>query len=163
MSIHSICQVLEDTWLGTVVRERVYFIPQILHVVGMALFGGAVVVDDLRLLGLLRHPTFSELSQQLLPWKWAGLIVVGLSGFAIFMTDATLLYRNAGFQWKVVLLLLVALNAWIFRSKVYRDVALSEKSGAMPRAAKASAAISLLLWIGVVIASRIIGFVGPDY
>jgi hypothetical protein len=163
MSIHSICQVLEETWLGTVVRERVYFIPQIFHLVGMALFGGAVVVDDLRLLGCLRQPAFSELSEQLLPWKWAGFIVVGLSGLVIFMSDATRLYRNVGFQWKVALLLLVAVNAWIFRSKVYRDVALSEKLGGMPRAAKVSAAISLLLWIGVIIASRIIGFVGPEY
>jgi len=163
MSIHSICQVLEDTWLGTVVRERVYFIPQIFHLVGMALFGGAVVVGDLRLLGRLRQPPFSELSQQLLPWKWAGFIVVGLSGLVIFMSDATRLYRNAGFQWKVVLLLLIALNAWIFRSKLSRGVTIGEKSGVVPRAAKVSAAISLLLWIGVVIASRITGFVGPDY
>ena len=163
MSIHSLCQVLEGTWVGTVVRERVYFIPQIFHVVGMALFGGVVVVDDLRLLGRLRQHAFSELSQQLLPWKWAGFIVVGLSGFVIFISDATRVYRNAGFQWKVVLLLLVALNAWILRSKVSRDVALGEKSGVIPRAAKVSAAISLLLWIGVIIASRIIGFVGPQY
>jgi len=163
MSIHSICQALEDTSIGTAVRERMYYIPQIFHLVGMALFGGAVVIDDLSLLGRVRQPAFSELSRQMLPWKWAGLIVVGLSGFVIFMSDATRLYRNIGFQWKVVLLLLVALNAWIFRSKVYRGVMLGEKTGVIPRPARISAAVSLLLWIGVLVASRIIGFVGPEY
>jgi len=163
MAIREICQALEDTWLGTAVRERVYYIPQIFHLVGMALFGGAVVMEDLRLLGRVRKPGYSEISRQFLPWKWAGGVVVGLSGFVIFMSDATRLYRNEGFQWKVVLLLLVAANALIFRSKVYQQVLIAEKTDGIPRAAKISAALSLLLWTGVIVASRIIGFVGPEY
>jgi Family of unknown function (DUF6644) len=163
MSILSICQALENTWLGTAVREQVYFIPQIFHLLGMALFGGAVVFDDLRLIGGVRHPAFSELSDQLLPWKWAGFVVVVASGFVIFMSDATRLYRNVGFQIKMILLLLIAVNAWIFRSVIYPDVRASEKSGVTPAPAKAAAYISLILWIGVIIASRVIGFVGPEY
>ena len=165
MSIYSVCQALENTWLGTAVRERVYYIPQIFHLVGMALFGGAVVIDDLRLLGRVHKPAFSELSRGLLPWKWAGFgfVVVGLSGFVIFISDATRLYRNAGFQWKVILLLLVAFNALLFRSKVFPNVVAGEKAGIIPRSAKISAATSLLLWTGIILASRIIGFVGPEY
>ena len=163
MAIREVCQALEDTWLGTVVRERVYYIPQIFHLVGMALFGGAVVMEDLRLLGRVGKPSYSESSRQLLPWKWAGAVVIGLSGFVIFMSDATRLYRNAGFQWKVVLLLLVAANALVFRSKVYSQVLIGEQTDSIPRAAKISAVLSLLLWTGAIVASRIIGFVGPEY
>ena len=74
MSVLSICQALEATWIGTQVRETYwgYAAPQIAHMLGMALFGGAVVVDDLRLLGRLRRPAFSELSNQLMPLKWLG-------------------------------------------------------------------------------------------
>jgi hypothetical protein len=159
MSVLSICQALEATWIGTVVRETYwgYASPQLAHLLGMALFGGAVVMDDLRLLGRLRRPAFSELSKQLMPLKWLGFIVVVGSGLALFMSDATRLYRNWAFLVKAVLLLLIALNAWIFRSVVYRDVE------PLPPSAKVSASLSLLLWFAIIVTSRLIGFVGPEY
>jgi hypothetical protein len=159
MSVLSICQALEATWIGTQVRETYwgYAAPQIAHLLGMALFGGAVVVDDLRLLGRLRRPAFSELSKQLMPLKWLGFVVVVGSGLALFMSDATRLYRNWAFLVKAVLLFLVALNAGIFRSVVYRDVE------PLPPSAKVSAGLSLLLWFAIIVMSRLIGFVGPEY
>ena len=162
MSILSICQALEATWIGTIVRETYwgYATPQLAHLLGMALFGGAVVTDNLRLLGLLRRPAFSELSKQLMPLKWLGFLVVVGSGVTLFMSDATRLYRNWAFLVKAVLLLLVAVNAWIFRTRVYPGVA---KSVEMPAAAKLSASLSLLLWVAIIVTSRLIGFVGPEY
>jgi|SRR5579864_2642505 len=162
MSVLLICQALEATWIGTVVRETYwgYAAPQITHLLGMALFGGAVVVDDLRLLGRLRRPAFTELSKQLMPLKWLGFIIVVGSGLALFMSDATRLYRNWAFVVKAALLLLVALNAWIFRALVYPGVV---KSDEMPTGAKISGALSLLLWFAIIVASRLIGFVGPEF
>src|SRR5712671_6583820 len=162
MSVLSICQALEATWIGTVVRETYwgYASPQLAHLLGMALFGGAVVMDDLRLLGRLRRPAFSELSKQLMPLKWLGFIVVVGSGLALFMSDGTRLYRNRAFLVKAFLLLLVAVNAWIFRARIYPDVAQSVE---MPAAAKLSASLSLLLWFAIIVTSRLIGFVGPEY
>ena len=162
MSVLSICQALEATWIGTIVRETYwgYATPQLAHLLGMALFGGAVVMDDLRLLGRLRRPAFSELSKQLMPLKWLGFIVVVGSGLALFMSDATRLYRNGAFLVKAFLLLLVAVNAGIFRARAYPDVAQSVE---MPAAAKLSASLSLLLWFAIIVTSRLIGFVGPEY
>ena len=159
MSVLSICQALEATWIGTVVRETYwgYATPQLAHLLGMALFGGAVVMDDLRLLGRLRRPAYSELSKQLMPLKWLGFIVVVGSGLALFMSDATRLYRNWAFLVKTVLLLLIALNAWIFRNVVYRG------AEPLPPSAKLSASLSLLLWFAIIVTSRLIGFVGPEY
>ena len=159
MSVLSICQALEATWIGTMVRETYwgYATPQLAHLLGMALFGGAVVVDDLRLLGRLRRPAFSELSKQLMPLKWLGFIVVVGSGLALFMSDATRLYRNWAFLVKAALLLLVALNAGVFRAAVYRSVE------PLPPSAKVSAGLSLLLWFAIIVTSRLIGFVGPEY
>jgi Family of unknown function (DUF6644) len=109
MTIFAICQWLEDTRLGSLVRETNwgYGSAQMLHLLGMALFGGAVVMDDLRLLGRLRRPAMTELLDQLLPLKWWGLAVTALSGMAIFISDATRLYTNPAFLAKIVLLLLV--------------------------------------------------------
>jgi cytochrome bd-type quinol oxidase subunit 2 len=95
-----------------------------------------------------------------MPLKWLGFIVVVGSGLALFMSDATRLYRNWAFLVKAALLLLIALNARIFRARVYPDVA---KSVEMPAAAKLSASLSLLLWFAIIVTSRLIGFVGPEY
>lgn len=161
MTILAICQWLEDTRLGSLVRETNwgYATPQTLHLLGMALFGGAVVMDDLRLLGRLRRPAFSDLLNQLLPLKWWGFIVMTLSGLALFISDATRLYNNPAFLAKIVLLLLVALNAWIFRSRVYPALTQGDPAAAPPSGARLAASLSLLLWIAIISASRIIGFV----
>jgi hypothetical protein len=161
MTILTICQWLEDTRLGSMVRETNwgYGSAQMMHLLGMALFGGAVVMDDLRMLGRLRRPTMVELLDQLLPLKWWGLGVTSLSGLAIFISDATRLYTNPAFLAKVVLLLLVALNARIFRSRVYPGLVGRDSAADPPAGAKLAASLSLLLWIAIISASRIIGFV----
>ena len=161
MTILAICQWLEDTRLGSLVRETNwgYGSAQMLHLLGMALFGGAVVMDDLRLLGRLRRPSTVELLDQLLPLKWWGVAVTALSGIAIFISDATRLYTNPAFLAKIALLLLVVINAWIFRSRVYPELAGRDPVAAPPAGAKLAASVSLLLWIAILSASRIIGFV----
>jgi hypothetical protein len=85
------------------------------------------------------------------------------SGVALFLSDATRPYRNLAFLFKSVFLVLVALNAWIFRRVVYRDVALWDQCADPPAGAKISAGVSLRFVASSIAASRIIGFVGPEY
>jgi hypothetical protein len=164
MSLFTICQWLQETPPGRMVREGYwgYGIPQIAHLAGMALFGGTVIVDDLRLLGRFRGIEFSELSSQLIPVKWVGFVVTFVSGTLIFMSDATRFYKNPAFLTKLALFLLIALNALFFRLVVYRDVLLWDKTKPAPAAARVVAALSLLMWAGVILASRIIGFTLSD-
>jgi len=163
MSVLEICQWLQETPAGRMVREGYwgYGVPQIAHLAGMALFGGAVVVDDLRLLGAIRRPEFRELSSQLVVVKWIGFLVLTVTGILLFMSDATRFYKNPSFLIKIGLLILIALNAWIFRSGVYRD-ADRWADGASPAGARMAGAVSLFLWVCVIAASRAIGFTLPD-
>jgi hypothetical protein len=164
MSILEICQWLQETPPGRMVREGYwgYGIPQMVHLGSMALFGGSVVLDDLRLLGAIRKPAVSELSAQLAAVKWVGFLLAGSTGILLFMSDATRFYKNPAFLIKSGLLLLIALNAWIFRSVVYKDVRAWDDSGTTPAGAKVVAAVSLFLWICVIAASRAIGFTLSD-
>ena len=165
MSILTLCQSLENTAVGTAIREGYwpYIIAQTSHMLGMALFGGTVLIGDLRLLGRLRTPAVSELFRQLLPLKWIGFFVSVLSGAALTLGNATRLYNNVAFLAKLVLLLLIAVNAWVFRSMIYRDVAVWDKTGKTCSGAKLAALVSLILWAGVIFASRAIAFaMGPE-
>lgn len=163
MSLLEICQWLQETPPGRMVREGYwgYGVPQIGHLAGMALFGGAVVFDDLRLLGAMRKLSFRELSSQLAAVKWVGFVVLTVTGILLFMSDATRFYKNPAFLTKTGLLLLIALNAWIFRSAVSRK-AWNQGETAPPTAARIAGAVSLLLWVCVIAASRIIGFTLAD-
>ncbi len=154
MSVLEICQWLQETPAGRMVREGYwgYGVPQIGHLAGMALFGGAVVAGDLRLLGAIRKPALTELLDQLVAVKWVGFAVLGVTGILLFMSDATRFYKNPAFLIKTTLLLLIAMNAWTFRSSGRTDAT----------RAKIAGAISLFLWICVIAASRIIGFTLPD-
>ena len=164
MSILEICRWLQETPPGRMVREGYwgYGIPQMVHLASMALFGGAVVLDDLRLLGAIRKPAVSELTSQLIAVKWVGFLLAGVTGALLFMSDATRFYKNPAFLIKVGLLLLIALNAWIFRSVVYKDVKGWDEGVVTPRGAKIVAIVSLFLWICVIAASRAIGFTLSD-
>jgi len=61
---------------------------------------------------------------------------------------------------KIALLLLIALNAWLFRKGAFKSAA--GWGATPPAAARAAAVVSLLLWVCVIAASRIIGFTLPD-
>ena len=162
MALFEICQWLQGTPPGRMVREGYwgYGIPQIGHLAGMALFGGAVVVDDLRLLGAIRKPAVMDLVDQLVAVKWVGFVVLAVTGTLLFMSDATRFYKNPAFLVKIALLLLIALNAWLFRKGAFKSAA--GWGATPPAAARAAAVVSLLLWVCVIAASRIIGFTLPD-
>jgi hypothetical protein len=78
------------------------------------------------------------------------------------MSDATRFYKNPAFLIKVGLLLLIALNAWVFRSLVYKDVRAWDNAASPPAGARIVAVVSLFLWICVIAASRAIGFTLSD-
>lgn len=160
MSALAVCHWLYQTALGTAVREGyyAYAVPQVTHLLSMGVFGGAVLMDDLRLLGWLRQPSVTELMDQLRPLKWIGFALALVSGAVLFTSDAVLYYTNSTFLLKMGLLLAIGVNAWIFRALVYRDAAQWSDSPAPPAPAKAAALISLLLWISVIAASRTIAF-----
>ena len=143
MPAEAICNWLTETPLGIAVRYGYwgYAIPQTVHMLSMVLFSGAVILQDFRALGLVRRPELPELASQLAPVRWLGFAIAFLSGFALFASDALRYYTNPAFRAKVVLLVLIGVNAAVCRA---------------PK--KLSAALSLLLWIGVIFASRWIAF-----
>ena len=62
---------------------------------------------------------------------------------------------------KLMLLMLVAIHALVFRGSVYNNAAALDQSRGMPGKAKLAAALSLLLWISIACAGRGIGYIEP--
>jgi hypothetical protein len=141
--------------------EVVFPIIQVVHVLGLVLMVGTVVLVDLRLLGVLfpRQPA-QDICGPLLKVSWTGFTVLCLSGVLLFSAQAEPMYGNTFFRLKFLLLAISGLNVAVFHSTTYRRVAEWGPTGATPLHAKAAAALSLLVWAGVMSASHFIPYFG---
>jgi len=120
------------------------------HFLGYFLVVGTTALVDLRLLGLAgRDQSASQLAKQLFPWTWLGLAFVVVSGFIMFAGSATLFYPAFAFRFK----LFVFFVAILFGLIVQRNVPKWDRLPSIPATAKIVALVSLLLWVGMILAS----------
>jgi hypothetical protein len=149
---------LEATPLGLWARGSAigYPLANLVHLLGLVMLIGAIGVLDLRLLGLFRRLPAGALAQALIPIAAAGLALMILSGFVMFAADAGALVRSALFRWKLVLIAAALANVaavhLIWRRR------LESWSGAVPAAARLTAAASLGLWLAAATLGRLIAY-----
>lgn len=123
----------------------------LIHLLSMVLFAGALLVVDLRLLGVgLRNQSVAQVARDAKPWLIAGLIGITLSGIPQTMERATDQYATSIFWMKMYLLLFgLVWMVTVRRSAVRRDEAL----GAWP---KVVAIVSIVVWASVASLARLI-------
>jgi len=158
----AVCKWLEQTWVGSSVRESLWLFPAIetVHLLGMAALVGTITVFDLRLLGwMMRQERVSALARRLLPWTWAGFALQVATGVMLFLSEAAKVYTNPAFRLKMLLIVFAGLHALFFHRFVYRNVATWDAGNVLPLGARVSGFVSILLWLGIVAAGRFIGFV----
>jgi hypothetical protein len=127
-------------------------IVQTIHLLSIAAVMGSVVMIDLKVLGLaLPSQSTAELVRRLLPWTWFALPLLALSGLVFVFAQPHRYFANPIFQIKFALLVPAIATAAAFHRR-------PEAEGGL---AKVLAALSLFLWIGVVMAGRWIAYV--DY
>ena len=164
MSILSICQWVQSTDFFTAIRSswNVYPIIMSTHLAGIALFGGMILAVDLRLLGLaMRKRPVADVVEQLRTLKRIGFVIVATCGILMLGSKAEEYYYNAFFRTKLLLLALIAIHALVFRPGVYARAAEFDREGRISVQAKLAAVLSLILWTGMIIAGRGIGYIEP--
>jgi hypothetical protein len=153
---------LQTTQVASAIGENEILFPWIesVHVLAIVLVVGTIWIVDLRLLGFASLDlTARRVMRDVIPYTWGAFGVAALTGSLMFSSDAVHYAHNRMFQVKLLLLALAGLNMVLFHLIGVRDIARWDKvDGRAPIAARAAAAISLLLWIGVVAMGRGIGF-----
>jgi hypothetical protein len=160
--LFAFCQWLEQTSVGTTIRESLWLFPVIetVHIFGIILLVGGTSILDLRLMGLaFRDEPVSKLSGRFLPWAWAGFFIQVTTGGLMFSSEATKMYGNLGFQVKMLMILAAGLNAFIFHSLAYQSVGKWDKDPVAPVSARIAGLLSILFWFGIVAAGRWIAYV----
>ncbi|MDO9562702.1 MAG: hypothetical protein Q7J60_13870 [Bradyrhizobium sp.] len=160
----SIFLALQESALGHAMRSSPVLYPavEILHIIGFIVLVGSILALDLRLLGLARAIPIQPMAQLLLPMARVGFVLAVSMGFLLFSADASHVVRNPAFLSKLLLIGAALVNVVIAHLGPWRRL---EQWGAempggteAPVAVKATALLSLLLWLGVVCAGRLIAY-----
>lgn len=126
------------------------------HLLGIALLVGGIVPLDLRLLGAYRSVPMSVLAPVLLPVVRFGFALTVIAGFALWAVRADEYLVDDVFRIKLVLILLALINIGLLRRGAPWRQALHD--GPIKASVRAAAAGSMVLWLAVLFAGRLIGY-----
>src|SRR5262252_5036641 len=104
MSLLPFFQWCYQTAIGEAIRESTWLFPVIeaFHLLGLGLTVGAVLIVDLRLLGLgLARQPVAQLWANVQPWLFGSLTLMFASGIPLFMSEAVKCYYSVPFWVKM--------------------------------------------------------------
>lgn len=163
MSPFDLCQWLQSTSWATGIRESLYSYPALytLHIFGFVVMVTAMSVLSLRVLelGMSDRPVAS-VARIAIPFAQIGLAANLITGFLVFAAQAVDMYTNTAFRWKISMVLVAAANILFMETTIKRNAGNWGQRGPAPNLAKFSAVASILLFLGIVAMSRVIGFTG---
>jgi hypothetical protein len=160
----SFAQWIQFTTLFTALRgsANVYPIVLSLHMIGIAFFGGMILITDLRLLGwaLPKRSIADVINQFRVPKRW-GLLLTATCGILMAGSKAEEYYYNAFFRTKLILFAVVIITEFVFYRSVYANPKVLDRTPSAPANAKLAAVISMLLWTSIACCGRGIGYIEP--
>src|ERR1700732_4232338 len=131
MSLLAFFQWCEQSSIGETIRRSAWLFPLIeaIHLLGLGFIGGAVLVVDLRLLGLgLRRQSVAQLARDAQPWLIGSLILMIITGGLLFLSEAIKCYYHDAFWFKMSCLFL----AIVFTFTIQRKVIMTDESRLRP-------------------------------
>ena len=137
----------------TFLRESAWAYPilEIVHIVGVALLLGNLILFEARVLGAGKQIDLNALARLALPLSVLGFALAAMSGLTMFATQALELIANPAFKWKMLLLAIAGGNAAWFHAR--SSLKLNDLIGRMQVVA------SGFIWIGVLSCGRLIAYV----
>ena len=148
-------QSLEQMAVGDAIRNSLWLFPVIeaVHLVGLAILGGTVLVVDLRLLQVtLRRQSEAYVLRQARPYFIFALLLLIATGVPLALSEMIKLYYNYSFWVKMIALAC----ALVFTFLIRNPIAVQPR---MPRPVlMVLGLVSFGLWLTVAAAGRWIGF-----
>jgi hypothetical protein len=150
-------QWMNDLPVSKAIGESIWIFPvvQAVHLLFLALFAGALLIVDLRLLGLgLKAQSVAKIARDARPWLIVGLLGLVVTGTPQLMQNAMREYYSDFFWMKMYMLPIALIYTFTIRQKV----TMAENPHVGPLWSWVVGFVSILLWFGgVTIPSRLIG------
>jgi hypothetical protein len=160
MAAPAIFAALQHSALGTTISESTWMFPTIetVHVLALATVLGSIAIVDLRLIGLTsKDRPVSALTREFLPWTWGAFALAVVSGSLLFASRAADYMAVPAFVIKFAFMGLAGLNMLAFHFTTERSMARWD-TGKPTTGARVAGALSLVLWIAIVVCGRKVGF-----
>ena len=152
-----------DLRISQMIAEGAWQFPalEVIHIYSMIFLITAVVLFDLSFMGFpVGRDTISHVARMALRWTWVCFGINAVSGTLLFMSRAPEYAGNWAFQLKLALVFV----GMIAHTIILRKAARWETPPAMAAGTKLlMGGISLLIWIGVITASRWIAYAIPEF
>ena len=153
---------LETSMLGHAMRNSgvwTYGVVNLFHILGVATLFGAVLVLDLRLIGLWRTVPIPSIAGPTVPVATAGFIVAALTGAGLLATKATEYAGNPFLLIKFPAIAVALLNVAVITSRpAWKQMGRPEPTAAERRTLAIGGAVSLVAWLTAIGAGRMIGY-----
>ena len=132
-----------------------FAVVEMLHLLSLSLLGGAILIVNLRLLGVgLRSQSAASLARELKPYLLGSLTVSVTTGTLLLSDEPMKCYYNQAFRIKMLCLALAVFFYFAIQERLFRR----EERG-RNLLLKIAGIVSLLLWLSVGLAGRAIGII----
>lgn len=160
MSLETLWAWIGDSELAFQIGATWWFpLLESIHVLAITLLVGAIIMVDVRLLGWAgKRYSVQVFVSELTPWAWAALVPAVITGLGLFISRPAAYAANPAFQIKLSLLLAAALNVYFFHRGTRQNTA-PEAAAMTGRRAMIAGAVSLLVWLGIILAGRWVGHI----
>jgi hypothetical protein len=151
---------LESSGLGQAIRQSVWAYPaaNVVHVVALAVFAGAIAVMDLRLLGAFSATTPADVVRPARRAAILALSVMALSGAVLFTAEASHISLNPVFLTKMGFVAIGVVNAALAGRVLGPALAETPAGVALPPRVRYAAGLSLAVWLSVAGLGRLIAY-----
>ena len=150
-------QYLETVWLGRFIVDSNWLFPVIesVHLLALSLLGGAILIVDMRLLGLgFTGRAVKEIAREARPFMNIALVTMIATGVPLFLSEPIKCYYSPAFWVKMWTLAAALTYTYTIRTKTTR----AEPVQNTARRQVLVGALSIALWFTVAAAGRWIGF-----
>ena len=159
--VEAFCNWLVDTPLSHLFADRIWTIAvsQTIHILAVSVVMISVGLLNLRMLGVGgRDRSFSNVMMQSAPWIWTALTILLLTGIVQTLAEPGRELLNVAFRVKMLLLLCTAGITYFYQKTLRKDAHYWDAGSGHRGLGVTLAVISLVFWIGIVVAGRLIAY-----
>ncbi|UCV01664.1 DUF6644 family protein [Dechloromonas denitrificans] len=159
--ILELAQALQSSAPGVALAESAYAFPLIeaIHLIGLSVSVGLIFLIDLRLVGvILKNVPIPDLLHQLRGLVIGGFVVIFISGFLLFWSEAATVIVSPAFPVKFLFIAIAGVNALYFELRLARQPPVLENHAVLPANIRYAGLASLFSWGAVIIAGRLIPY-----
>ena len=157
----SFLKPLHDSAFSDAIRHSAWMFPALetIHFFGLCLLVGALMLVDLRLMGVLQAGSVKAVLR-FTHLAIAGFAVNLLSGIGFFVSNPENYAQNPLFWAKMILVLIAGFNVFWFEVAERQAILALPDSATLPVRTRAIATLSVVLWLGVIVLGRFLPLLG---